>query len=96
MHFHLLLVVNFATPNFYELARKDWFLNMANLQEFILFCIDFPLFIFHLTTLVVLVSKLYQKQPDFQGGFYHVFVVLAIAGSFSYVHVSVGYGVGEF
>lgn len=58
------------------------------LQETILLCIDAPLFCFHISVIIHIFTKIVKKDTDFQGGFYVIWLTLAIVDSFAYLNVS--------
>jgi hypothetical protein len=57
-------------------------------QDYIELVIDVPAFLFHISMTIFLIAKIHKNHPDFNGGFYHIFVITAIIDIIGYLNVS--------
>lgn len=61
---------------------------MASTLSVVLFIVDIPLYIFHLSMILFLIVQIARKIGDFGQGFFVLYVAVSIADCFYMAHVS--------
>lgn len=60
---------------------------MALSYNSIMIIIDIPMFVFHLSIVLMVFVEKWKRTPEFKGGFFTIFLILAIMDSLSYLWV---------
>ena len=59
----------------------------ASIQDYVVLALDIPAFMLHISMIGFIFSRVIKKSPTFIGGFYHIFLTVALVDVVGYLYV---------